>query len=283
MTRLYTHRRATAVAVLVLFLLGLLSSQAHGSSLTRFALPAIGPLQPGIGVFGRLGSASDAERCRAAHAKRSRRCKRAHRKKRRVSHPLAPKAQPAPETVSILAAATTDEIRPNVVAEIEAVLATPCQDTRLLPSPEDLALLAEATLCLVNKERASNDEPPLATNSALQASAEAHSVEMVASDYFSHISPNGLAPAERALAAGYLANPLAGYTIGENIAWASGGQATPEAVVAAWINSPDHLENILDASYQDTGVGIAPQAPAILGRGRPGATYTQDFGVIEGG
>jgi len=272
------------VAALVLFLLGLLSSQAHGSSLARFTLPAIGPLQPGIGLFGRLGSASDAEHCRAAHAKQSRRCKRAHRKKRRVSHPLAPKAQPAPQIVPILEAATTDEIRPNVVAEIEAVLATPCQDTKLLPSPEDLALLADATLCLVNKERASNDEPPLATNSALQASAEAHSVEMVVSDYFSHISPNGLGPAERALAAGYLlTNPLAGYTIGENIAWAASSQATPEAVVAAWISSPDHLENILDASYRDSGIGIVPLAPAILARGRPSATYTQDFGVIEGG
>jgi uncharacterized protein YkwD len=181
----------------------------------------------------------------------------------------------------MLQAASVNEAKIIQVAEIEQLSGTPCENTKLLPSPEDLTLVREATLCLINKERADRQERPLALNGALQQAAEAHSLDMVTNDYFSHISPNGLRPAERVLAAGYIANPLAGYSIGVNIAWATSNLVTPEAVVAAWVNSPDHLENILDATYQDTGIGVYPAAPGAFARGRPGATYTQDFGAIE--
>jgi len=228
------------------------------------------------------GSASGAALCRAPHTAHRHavhcreRAAAKHPRRRRVAQRPS-----APSTVTTLQAASANEAKVIQVAEIEQLSGTQCENTKLLPSAENLTLVREATLCLINEERADHQERALAPNAALEQAAEAHSLDMVTSDYFSHTSPSGLRPAERVLAAGYLANPLAGYTIGENIAWATSNLATPEAVVAAWVNSPDHLENILDATYQDTGIGIWPAAPGAFARGRPGATYTQDFAAIE--
>ena len=68
--------------------------------------------------------------------------------------------------------------------------------------------------------------------------------------------------------------------IGENLAWGTYQLSTPQAIVAAWIASPGHLANILEAQYRETGIGIAPAVPRVARRRRPGATYAQEFGVI---
>ena len=68
--------------------------------------------------------------------------------------------------------------------------------------------------------------------------------------------------------------------IGENLAWGTSQLATPQAIVAAWIASPGHLANILEAKYTETGIGVSPQCPPPLAEGAPGATYAQEFGVI---
>lgn len=105
---------------------------------------------------------------------------------------------------------------------------------------------------------------------------------MVSQDYFAHIAPSGLTPLERVRETGYIPSPHDGYTIGENIAWGTLELSTPKAIVAAWIASPEHLANILEADYRDTAVGVAPAAPPSLGHGQQGAVYTQEFGVIVG-
>src|SRR5438477_162532 len=81
-------------------------------------------------------------------------------------------------------------------------------------------------------------------------------------------------------APGRPALPGAGYVIGENLAWGTLNLATPEAIVAAWVASPGHLANILEAEYRDTGIGVVAQVPSSLSGGEPGATYAQEFGVI---
>jgi uncharacterized protein YkwD len=82
-------------------------------------------------------------------------------------------------------------------------------------------------------------------------------------------------------AAGYI-GPQAGYEIGENIGWGTLWLATPHAIVAAWMASPGHRANILEARFRDTGIGVSPHPPASLAHGQAGAVYTQDFGVIVG-
>ncbi len=169
---------------------------------------------------------------------------------------------------------------PSTGASIASVLATPCENTELTPEPDNVAEIEAATLCLVNQERARNDELPLAPNAQLQQAAQGHSEEMVADDYFAHVSPSGLTPVGRIQATGYIPNSQVGYTIGENIAWGTLQLSTPSSIVAAWIASPEHLANILYAPYRDTGVGVVAAVPASLGEGQPGAMYSQEFGVI---
>ncbi len=165
-------------------------------------------------------------------------------------------------------------------ATVAAVLATPCEDTGLTPEPGNLATVRAAVLCLINRERAEHGEEPLSINHKLERAAEEHDQELIADDYFAHVSPSGETPAERITATGYIPGPSAGYVIGENLAWGTLGLATPQAIVEAWIASPGHLANILEGAYRDTGIAVVPTTPPSLGEGEPGATYAQEFGVI---
>jgi len=165
-------------------------------------------------------------------------------------------------------------------AMIAAVLSAPCTETEVTPEPANLAVVREAVLCLINQERASRGEQPLRTNAKLQAAAESHAVECVELDYFAHVSPSGETPVERIQATGYIPSPFDGYVLGENLAWGTYELGTPKAIVAAWIASPPHLANILEARYTETGIGVAAAVPVSRGEGAPGATYAQEFGVI---
>jgi uncharacterized protein YkwD len=165
-------------------------------------------------------------------------------------------------------------------AAVAAVLATPCTNTEIIPDAGNLDLARAAVLCLVNRERAENGEAPLRLSQRLEGAAEGHGAEMIAADYFAHVSPSGETPVDRVRQTGYIPSPLDGYVIGENLAWGTYGLASPQSIVSAWIASPGHLANILEAKYTETGIGIDPAVPASLGAGAPGATYAQEFGVI---
>jgi uncharacterized protein YkwD len=177
---------------------------------------------------------------------------------------------------------TTTVVLAPVPATIASVLATPCQNTETAPTAGNLEQAQDATVCLINQERARHGELPLSVNAQLTQAATLHSQDMLATDYFAHVSPGGETPLERVQASGYIPSSKVGYTVGENIAWGTLYLATPSSIVAAWIASPEHLANILNASYRDTAVAIAPAAPPSLANGQPGAIYTQEFGVVEG-
>lgn len=163
---------------------------------------------------------------------------------------------------------------------LASVLATPCENTQLMPESGNLALIREAVLCLINKKRAENGEQPLKENAQLDAAGESHVQEMLQDDYFAHVSPSGVTPVDRATASGYIQPGPDGYVVGENIAWGTLSLATPQAIVDAWIASPGHLANILEGQYRDTGIVVSASIPAGLADGVPGALYAQEFGVI---
>jgi uncharacterized protein YkwD len=165
-------------------------------------------------------------------------------------------------------------------ASIAQVLATPCQNTSLTPAPANLALVRVAVLCLINTERAQHGELPLQPDRRLEAAAESHGKEMLAVNYFEHVSPSGITPVDRVRDAGYIPNSEVGYVVGENLAWGTLSLSTPEAIVNAWIASPEHLANILEAKYRDTGIDVEPEVPKSLSEGVEGGLYTQEFGVI---
>ncbi len=215
---------------------------------------------------------------RARKAARARKSARAHAarvraERRRHRHAATPRGAAGAATTQAQSAASN-------AALIASTLATPCQNTMLRPEAGNLDEVQAAALCLVNQERARHNELPLRVNGRLEAAAIEHSQEMVALDYFAHISPSGLTPLGRVQAQGYIPSPQDGYTIGENIAWGTLELSTPAAIVNAWIHSPEHLANILESNYTETAMGVAPAVPASLANGQAGAVYSQEFGVV---
>ena len=213
-----------------------------------------------------------------------------HAKQLAKPHPTrAPKPRPASVEPTPAAPATAPEaVGPSTAqasatahdAAIQAVLSTPCQNTELTPEAANIAQVRTAILCLINRKRAEDNENPLATNPQLEQAAESHCQEMIADDYFAHVSPSGKTPLDRIRETGYIPNPSVGYVIGENLAWGTYQLSTPQAIVAAWIASPGHLANILEGQYRETGIAVTPAVPSSLGDGAPGALYAQEFGVI---
>jgi uncharacterized protein YkwD len=203
-----------------------------------------------------------------------------------VPHAATPrllKPQPVAKTREHRTEAATAgklDVTAGTAATIATVLATPCQNTELTPEPGNIPAAREAVMCLVNRERAEHSLAPLKANGKLEAAAEDHNAEMLQVDYFAHVAPDGETPVERIEKTGYIANESFGYVIGENLAWGTYSLSTPKAIVEAWIASPGHLANILEARYAETGIGITAAVPRSLAEGSPGATYAQEFGVI---
>jgi uncharacterized YkwD family protein/spore coat assembly protein SafA len=100
---------------------------------------------------------------------------------------------------------------------------------------------------LVNAERAKKGLSPLTCDWELARVARYKSQDMKQNGYFSHQSPVYGSPFEMMRSFG-----IRYRTAGENIAR---GQASPQAVVTAWMNSSGHRANILNASYTHIGVG----------------------------
>jgi uncharacterized protein YkwD len=176
-------------------------------------------------------------------------------------------------------ATTTVTVDP---ASAATTIATPCQGTDAIPTAANIEQVKAAILCLVNQERVRNNELPLQIDARLAHAAQSHSNDMIERDYFAHVAPDGETPFDRVKASGYIPNSQVGYTVGENLAWGTLYLATPSSIEAAWVASPEHLANILDADYRDTAIGVVPAAPPSLADGQAGAIYTQEFGVISG-
>jgi uncharacterized protein YkwD len=146
------------------------------------------------------------------------------------------------------------------------------------PAPGTAGAVAEATLCLLNGERADHGLAPLTPNARLAAAASAYAQDLVAGSYFSHTGRDGSGVRERIERTGYLPSDRA-WRIGENLAWGTGVLAMPASIVEAWMNSPGHRDNILNPAYREIGIGVVAGNPAA--RDGAGATYATEFGVIE--
>jgi uncharacterized protein YkwD len=158
---------------------------------------------------------------------------------------------------------------------VTAKAAAACPGAELAPAPGNLADVRAAVLCLHNRIRAGHGLPLLKENPRLRRAAAGHSADMVARTYFAHDAPGGDSFVDRILGARY-AGARDGWVLGENIAWGTGSLGTPEGIVEAWMDSPEHRANILKRAYREVGLGIAVGVPSGHDAG---ATYTADFGV----
>jgi uncharacterized protein YkwD len=151
-----------------------------------------------------------------------------------------------------------------------------CPGADVVPSAGNLAEVGQATLCLLNDERATAGLGPLTIAPGLTQPSAVYSARMVAENFFAHEAPDGSTLVDRLTAARYIAAD-GDWTVGENIAWGQGNLATPRNITVAWMNSPGHRANILTGEYTEVGLGVVPGTP---GDASWGATYTTDFGAV---
>lgn len=133
----------------------------------------------------------------------------------------------------------------------------------------------DQVLVLVNQHRASGATcggtpyaaaPTLSMNGSLRVAARGHSQDMATQNYFSHTSLDGRTFSQRMTQAGY----SGGGPRGENIA---AGYGSAAAVVAGWMASTGHCQNIMNAGFRVAGVGYAYRAGSSYGH-----YWTMNFG-----
>jgi uncharacterized protein YkwD len=129
------------------------------------------------------------------------------------------------------------------------------------PVDEMVALAGEA-IRLTNEERQAAGCPTVSENPQLTDAATGHSGDMAANGYFDHTSQDGRDFVDRATAAGY------NHAMSENIAM---GYATAADVIAGWMNSPGHRDNLLNCDAVAIGLGVARSPDGSL-------LWTQMFG-----
>ena len=156
-----------------------------------------------------------------------------------------------------------------------AAQAQDCANTHVRPTRENLNDVRQAVLCLHNRERARHGLKPLRENPDLRSAAARHSTHMVDAHFFNHVTPSGRTMIDRVRRAGYLRRVHGSWSIGENIAWASGRLSTADEITDVWMRSEGHRANILRSKFREIGIGISIGTPA---GSRSGATYTENFG-----
>lgn len=100
---------------------------------------------------------------------------------------------------------------------------------------------------LINQQRTKNGLSALKVDNEVQRVAKIKAQDMVNNNYFSHNSPTYGSPFDM------LKSFKVSYkTAGENIA----GNSTNSGAVNAWMNSSGHKANILNSSFNYTGIGV---------------------------
>lgn len=130
-----------------------------------------------------------------------------------------------------------DPLFPAAEAEASTAVAPP-------RTPPDLG---SELLRRVNEYRVARGLNALIDSSSLRDVARAHSESMRDGGWFSHESPDGLSAGARLTAAG-----VSWTVVGENLAKDISG---PQAVLFAWLDSPDHRANLEAEEWTHAGVG----------------------------
>lgn len=88
----------------------------------------------------------------------------------------------------------------------------------------------------------------LSANAKLSQAAADKAHDMLAHDYWAHVSPTGVTPWHWFDAVGYDYS-AAGENLAKNFSTSAG-------VMSAWMASPEHRANILDSRYTDVGIAV---------------------------
>ena len=147
-------------------------------------------------------------------------------------------------------------LSPPVAYQAKPVL--PPSGIRYLEKVEDLVFE------LTNQARQAKGVAPLIRDDELRQVARAFSNDMLVRRFFDHTTPDGLDFAAR-ITDQY---PHRVYLVGENI-WDACGYSTAnpprlaKEIVADWMGSPGHRENLLSPRFTHLGVGVSARQHTI--------------------
>lgn len=136
-----------------------------------------------------------------------------------------------------------------------------CEDDDGEGWPAESRALECQVLTLINERRTAGVDcggtampavAPVHMHTALRKAARALAADMAQTGSFSHTSSDGKTTPDRLKDAGY-----SGAKYGENIA---NGQKTAEGVLTSWLASASQCKVLMNADYQDLGVGLARNA-----------------------
>ncbi len=175
----------------------------------------------------------------------------------------AGRGTPAPSRPSITRIPPQDQLPPSSPPPAPAPAPAPPSGA----TPEAHIVWTDVerqVLDLTNQERAAAHLNPLAPEDTLRETARAQSADMIARHFFDHVNPSGEDPFDRISKAH---RRLVGEP-GENL-WEGTGQtmvANPKlaaVIVDAWMHSPHHRANILNADYTHLGVGVVIEGEQV--------------------
>lgn len=105
-----------------------------------------------------------------------------------------------------------------------------------------------AVVDLTNQERTKAGQAPLKESRLLDEAARLKAEDMFKNNYWNHVSPEGTQPWYFFDKAGYV-YAYAGENLARNFDTSAG-------VIAGWMNSPGHKENLLNPNYTDVGIAV---------------------------
>lgn len=143
------------------------------------------------------------------------------------------------------------------ITQPNEIIKLPFTATNVSPDPASEAKM----LTLINQEREKAGVKPLVANEELRAVGRQHAIDMLKRGYFAHINPEGKDPFDRLHRQG-----ISFETAGENLAFAP----TVELAHVGLLNSPHHLENIVEPEFGQLGM-------AVISAGLFGKMFVQVF------
>lgn len=124
---------------------------------------------------------------------------------------------------------------------------------------------------LTNIERQRKGLSSVSENAALDKAAVLKAQNMFAENYWAHFAPSGKTPWDFILGSGYKFT-YAGENLAKNF-------TSSDDVVAAWLASPTHRDNLLNPKYQDIGIAVEE---GVL-NGQKTILVVQEFGAVSSG
>jgi len=112
----------------------------------------------------------------------------------------------------------------------------------------------------INGIRADHGLAPLRVTGKLRTAARRQSTDMAANDFLAHVDSQGNDLQVRLARAG----ATEWRTIGENVGQSMGYRNNSDVIIAGWMKSPHHRDNILSSDYDSTGIGAAIAADGTL-------------------